>query len=318
MKNLRYICVQPRILYYAWQVEVMINNFLKNGISGNDIDILVAWNPNDGTSAPEAIEAWNKLAQKYNYVRFFWYQDTRTDMSYIPSVYFNIMKQHIAAFPELITTPLFLHDSDTIFTKPVDFSSMLNDNIWYLSDTIGYIGTQYILTKGEDVYKGMCDIIGIDPLIPKLLNSNSGGAQHIVKGTTYEYWDKVEKDSIALYKHLCNIEHLHSENQREGYPIQKWTAGMWSLLWNAWLFGNETKVDSRLDFCWATDSIERWNEVSIYHNAGVTCACERQFYKAAYTNEYPYNINQDTFSSNKASYNYVKEIIETANKSCLI
>ena len=44
--NLRYICVQPRILYYVWQVEVMINNFLKNGVNPNNIDILVAWNPN--------------------------------------------------------------------------------------------------------------------------------------------------------------------------------------------------------------------------------------------------------------------------------
>ena len=38
MKNLRYICVQPRILYYAWQVEVMINNFIKHGINPNNID----------------------------------------------------------------------------------------------------------------------------------------------------------------------------------------------------------------------------------------------------------------------------------------
>ncbi len=171
MKNLRYVCVQPRLIYYAWQVEIMINNFIKHGISGNDIDVLVAWNPNDGTNTPEVIEAWNKLANTYNYVRFFFYQDTREDMSYIPSIYFNILKQHIAAHPELSTQPLFCHDSDIIFTKSVDFSSMLNDNIWYLSDTVGYIGTQYILTKGENVYKGMCDVIKIDPLIPKLLNS---------------------------------------------------------------------------------------------------------------------------------------------------
>jgi len=316
--NLRYICVQPRILYYVWQVEVMINNFLSSGISGNDIDILVAWNPNDGTSAPEAIEAWNKLAQKYNYVRFFWYEDTRTDMSYIPSIYFNVLKQHIQAHPELSTAPLFLHDSDIVFTRPVDFSSMVNDNIWYLSDTVGYIGTQYVLTKGHDVYENMCKIIGIDPLIPKLLNSNSGGAQHIVKGATAEYWEKVEKDSIALYKHLAETEYLHAEKGREGYPIQKWTAGMWSLLWNAWLFGNETKVDKRLDFCMATDPLEKWNQVPIYHNAGVTCACGRQFYKAQYMQKYPYDIKQESFSDRNASYNYVKEIIETASKSCLV
>jgi len=313
MKNLRYICVQPRLIYYAWQVEIMINNFIKHGISGNNIDILVAWNPKDGTNTPEVIEVWDKLVNKYNYVRFFFYQDTREDMRYIPSIYFNILKQHINAYPALSNEALFLHDSDIIFTKPVDFSFALNDNIWYLSDTVGYIGTQYILTKGEDVYKGMCDVIGIDSLIPKLLNSHSGGAQHIVKGSTYEYWDKVEKDSIKLYKWFCEQEPLW---KGEGYPIQKWTAGMWSLLWNAWLFGNETKVDKRLDFCWATDNIQKWDEVCIFHNAGVT-KHGKLFMKSNFTNSLPYGI-ENTFDPDFCSYNYVNEIIETSKISCLI
>lgn len=318
MKPLRYVCVQPRLIYYAWQVEVMINNFIKHGISGNDIDILVAWNPKDGTNTPEVIDAWRKLANKYNYVRFFFYEDTRTDMSYIPSIYFNILKQHIQAHPELVDQPLFLHDSDIVFTGPVNFNSMLHDKVWYLSDTVGYIGTQYVLTKGEDVYKGMCDVIGIDPLIPKLMNSNSGGAQHIVKGSTYEYWDKVEKDSIKLYRHLSETEASYVPKHEGDPPIQKWTAGMWSLLWNAWLFGHETKVDKRLDFCWATDPIQRWYETPIFHNAGVTCACGRQFYKAQYQNSYPYGIILNSFNDKKASYNYVKEIVELAPKSCLV
>ena len=123
MKNLRYVCVQPRLLYHAWQVEVMINNFIKHGINPNNIDILVAWNPNDlTTTIPANVESWNKLAAHYSSVRFFFYQDTREDMSYIPSIYFNILKQHISAYPELSNEVLFLHDSDIIFTKPVDFS----------------------------------------------------------------------------------------------------------------------------------------------------------------------------------------------------
>ena len=145
-------------LLTTW-ISLIGNYCTKNGISGNNIDILVAWNSNDDTNTPEVIEAWNKLSNTYNYVRFFFYEDTREDMSYIPSIYFNILKQHIKAHPELVDQPLFLHDSDILFTKPVDFSSMLNDKIWYLSDTVGYIGTQYVLTKGEDVYKGMCNII---------------------------------------------------------------------------------------------------------------------------------------------------------------
>lgn len=312
MKTLRYICVQPRLIYYAWQVEVMINNFIKNGVNGNNIDILVSYNPNTETSTSEVIEAWDKLVNKYNYVRFFFYQDTRKDKSYIPSVYFNILKQHIAAHPELKQNHLFCFDSDTIFTKPLDFTSMLQDDVWYLSDTVGYISSKYILTKGEDIYKGMCEIVGIDPLIPKLLNLNSGGAQHIIKNSTYEYWDKVEKDSIKMYKWFCEQEPLW---KGEGYPIQKWTAGMWSLLWNAWLFGHETKVDKCLDFCWATDHINKWNEVSIFHNAGVT-EHGKLFMKSKYIDSTPYKI-ENTFSPNFCSFNYVNEILHTSKLTCL-
>lgn len=320
MKNLRYICVQPRLLYYAWQVEVVINNMIKNGVNANKLEILVAWNPNDDTNTPEVIEMWDKLTNHYNYVRFFYYQDTRENPTYIPSIYFNILKQHIKAYPELEKEALYLFDCDTILTKPLDLSPMINDDKWYLSDTVGYIGYQYIKTKVKenyDVYNGMCHIIGIDPLIPKLMNSNSGGAQHLVKNTTYEYWDKVEKDSEKLYRYFCKIEKNYPKEHDHDYPIQKWTAGMWSLLWNAWLFEYETIVDKRLDFCWATDPIEYWYERSIYHNAGVTCSCGGLFYKGSYRDKLPYGI-QDRFNKNKGSYNYYLEIKEIEEKSCLI
>lgn len=315
--NLRYICVQPRILYFAWQVEVMINNFIKNGVSGNDIDILVACNPNDQSNHPDNIEMWNKLANKYNYVRFFFYPDTREDYTYIPSIYFNVLKQHMQAFPDLVKGPLFLHDCDTIFTRPVDFSGMLHDKAWYMSDTSGYIGSDYILSKGEQVYGDMCKIMGMDPLIPRLLNSNSGGAQYIVKGATAEYWDKVERDSIKLYKHLSDTE---PDYKGTDYPIQKWTAGMWSLLWNAWLFGFETKVDKRLDFCMATDHIHRWAEAPIYHNAGVVDNTHSMFFKGDYVDYLPFEFDLCLckFDKERCSAEYVKEIKRTKEVSCLV
>ena len=314
MNNLKYVCVQPRSKYYTWQIEVMINTMIKNGISGNDIEVILVYNPKDSTSDQDVIEMWHKIICRYNYVRFFQYEDTRTDLSYIPSIYFNGMKHHLKAFPELKNYPLFIFDADTIITKPVNFSSMLKDDAWYLSDTVSYIGYQYIISKGEEVYKMMCETVGIDPLIPKLMNSNSGGAQYITKNTTYDFWDKVEKDSIELYKNFCEMESSHTGSD---YPIQKWTAGMWSLLWNAWLFGHETIVDKRLDFCWATDSVEKWDQTSIFHNAGVTCSCNGQFYKANYTINLPYNLNL-RLDQEKCGYRYYQEIQETEKITCLI
>ena len=41
MKKLRYVCAQPANNYYAWQIEVMLNNFISMGVNPNDIDIYV-------------------------------------------------------------------------------------------------------------------------------------------------------------------------------------------------------------------------------------------------------------------------------------
>jgi hypothetical protein len=93
---------------------------------------------------------------------------------------------------------------------------------------------------------------------------------------------------------------------------------MWAVLWNGWMLGNETKVVKEMDFSWATDLTSRWNEATIYHNAGTTCACGGLFYKALYMDSLPYNIEIEKFDKEKNCYNYVLEIKETAQKSCLI
>lgn len=311
---MKYICVQPALDYYTWQIEVMINNFMTNGINPNDIEIIMV---HQGEIPP----TWRKIADAYPYVRFFFYKDSRTDKRYIPSIYFNGMKQHLAAFPELNKEhALFVHDSDIIFTRTPDFKDMERDDVWYLSDTVGYIGAKYILSKGEDVYNQMCELMGMHPLIPKLMNGQSGGAQHIVKNTDAAYWDKVERDAIKMYQHFCDTEHLYQKKSEGDYPIQKWTAGMWSLLWNAWLRGFETRVDKRLDFCWATDGIKKWDEVAIFHNAGVVDARKKVlFFKGDFIDRSPYGlVDPETYSKEFCSYNYAKQIAQTATTSCLV
>jgi hypothetical protein len=309
--NIRYICAQPANDYYLWQVETIINNFIKNGINPNYIDILLAI---DNNVIPPK---WVKMRNHYNYVRFFFYNDTRESKIYIPAIYFNLMKHHLFHHPELSNEVLFLHDSDIVFTRLVNFNEMISGDCWYLSDTNSYINYSYIKQKGNHVYDVMCDIIGIDKLIPKLMNSNSGGAQYIVKNTTFDFWDKVEKDSIKLYQYFCETEHLYIKKHDYDYPIQKWTAGMWSLLWNAWLFGHETKVDKRLDFGWSTSNISDVEKYSILHNSGVTSSDKGLFFKGAYATKLPYNTILD-LDKEKASYYYYQQVQDTGKKSILL
>jgi len=307
---MRYICAQPANDFYTWQVEVVINNFKKHGVNPNKIDILCAI---DNNVVPEN---WRKLQNHYNTVRFFFYNDTRVDKSYVPSIYFNLMSNHMKANPDLTGQRLFLHDCDIIFTRPPEVDWAMSGKIWYLSNTNSYINYDYIQQKGNHIYEEMCDIVGIDKLIPKLLNSNSGGAQYITIGESFEFWDKIESDSVKLYSYFCNTEHLHIKKYEGDYSIQKWTAGMWSLLWNIWLKGYETKVDSRLDFGWSTDSISSVEKYFILHNAGVSENDVSLFYKANYINRLPYD---DTLQidENRASSYYWKEVQETGKRSIL-
>lgn len=318
MKNMRYICAQPRLLYYAWQVEVMINNFIKNGINPNNIDILIAWNPEDDTSSEKNIAVWEKLSNHYNTIRFFFYQDTRKKpVRYISSIRPNILKQHFKAHPELENEVIFYHDCDMIFTKQINWDSFVNDNIWYLSDTNSYINYDYIISKGEDIYNRMCEIVGIDKMIPKLMNSNSGGAQYILKNIDWSFWEKVEKDSEELFSQITNLNIKKKQENLNYHELQIWCSDMWALLWNGWLRGNETKVIKEMDFSWATDSEQRFNETNIFHNAGITCSCGGKFYKANYIHAVPYNLDL-RIKEGTASYKYYQEIQETAKKSCLI
>lgn len=305
----KFICAQPANTYYLWQVEVMINNFIKHGIDPNDMHILLSVQGEKGFG-------WDILVNHYKDVNFFFYNDTRSDSCYIPSIYFNLMKQHLAAHPELQEESLFTHDSDIVFTKKPYLNSLFSTNKWYVADTHSYLDYQYIQSKGDEIYQQMCKIVGIDPLIPKIMGKNIGGAQYVVRNTTAEFWEKVENDSVALYKYFCEVEPHYVKKHEHDYPIQKWTAGMWSYMWNGWLAGNEILLEPKLDFAWSTDSVLNIEKHSILHNAGVTDANGDMFYKGAYINRLPYG-DVVNVASNRASTYYWNEVCETAKISPL-
>lgn len=313
MKIVRYMCAQPAIDYYTWQVEVMLLNFIKHGINPNHIDIVC------GIKNGQIPDNWIKLANCYKFVRFFFYEDDRISPAYISSIRPNLLKKHFATFPELKDDIIFYHDSDMIFTRPVApiISQFMNDDIWYCSDTRFYIGADYIKSKNHGIYEEMCKIIGIAENIPEDNEQNSGGAQYIMKNIDAEYWEKVERDSETLYKFF--LEHLKEHPETSEYhPIQKWTADMWAVLWNAWYFGHSVKTPKELDFTWGTQSTSDWDKNLIFHNAGVLASeREKLFYKGDYIHKLPYQL--DNFvADNMASHKYLQEIIETSERSCLI
>jgi len=196
--NLRFICAQPAIKYYVWQVEVLLNNFIEMGINLNQVDI-VCWK-----QTGEIPEEYSKLANGYP-ARFFFYDDTRETRHYISSIRPNILKQHFTKYPELEKEAILYHDCDIVFTKPINWEQFLQDNKWYGSDCRWYIGHDYIISKGEDILDKMCEIVDIDKQLVKDNELNAIGAQYLMKGINAQFWANVEKDCERLFKEITDI-----------------------------------------------------------------------------------------------------------------
>jgi hypothetical protein len=313
MKQLRYVCAQPAIPYYTWQVEVMLNNFMAMGVNPNHIDV-VCTKPN-GTIPEE----WSKLAHRYP-ARFFFYEENRETRHYPSSTRPNILKQHFKVHPYLKDDTIFYYDADIIFTKPptewITFE-MINNDKWYGSDTRWYIAHNYIISKGEDILDKMCEIVDIDKQIIKDNELNAIGAQYLMKGIDEAFWERVERDSERLFKEITDINNQKVKENPTYHPLQIWCADMWAVLWNGWKMGYETVCHSNFEFSWGTSDINTYNKCNIFHNAGVTDGNSGYFYKAQWMNELPYG-KQLTITDNTASNEYWKWIQRTGETSCLI
>jgi hypothetical protein len=250
--NLRFVCAQPAIIYYAWQVEVMINNFMKNGINPNNIDIVC--------SKPDRIvpEEWSKLANKYA-ARFFFYDDFRATKGYVSSIRPNILKQHFLKYPELEKEAIFYHDCDIVFTKPIDWIyQYLDGDEWYGSDTRWYIAHSYIESKGRDVIEQMCKIANIDEQLVKDNETNSIGAQYLMKNINAKYWDDVEQLCEKLFVDITQLNIKKKQADPSHHELQIWCADMWAVLWEAWKRGYKTNCEDNLQFGWATSAPSDW------------------------------------------------------------
>jgi hypothetical protein len=310
---IRFICAQPSDLHYSWQIEVMLNNFIEMGVDIKYVDIVSTKKNN------KIPEIWKKLLNRYS-ANFFFYDDTRITKDYVSSIRPNILKQHWKTHPELKTETIFYHDCDIIFTNPIQewiTDYMINDNKWYGSDTVSYIGYNYILSKGDDILDKMCEIINIDKELVKSNEKNSIGAQYLMKGIDYSFWENVEHDSERLYKEINLINILKKQSNPSYHELQIWCADMWAVLWNAWKLNHETICHTNFKFSWAkTPEIEYLNR-NIMHNAGIKNDDIGFFQKSKYVHHLPYNLNLK-IKEGTSSKKYYEWVQKTEKKSVLL
>lgn len=321
MDNLIFVTAQPDVPYFHWQSEIYGYNFVKMGIKKENIHIVFGMV--NGTTEPSS----GVLRLKEMGYNVHWYTDERDKKHYIPSIKPYLISKWLDEFPENGKL-FFLHDADIIFRELPNLEPYLNDDICYMSDTKGYIAYNYIsdccgryeaqhpTSRRLQLLEEMVDVVGIEIDCVRNNQDSSGGGQYIIKETNSENWYKIYEDSNKLYDTMLNYQNRFPINPGQ---IQFWTAEMWSLLWNLWCFGKETKIIKELDFSWATDNIETYNKKPILHMAGVTDNLKgSKFYKGDYISVNPLeklkeNVNHfDYIDQNSCTIKYIeimKEII---------
>jgi len=292
----------------------MLNNFIENGINEHDIHILLSY---DSEVDTKTYYVWNKIIEKYKGVNFYFYPDIRVSKNYVSSIRLNVLSQFYKEHPDFSKKPVFYHDCDILFTKPVDYSEFIGDDIWYLSDTNSYISYDYIGPKGHGIYEKMCEIIGIDSDIPKRYTNHSGGAQYIIKNVDWRFWETVESDSELLFTKMTEYNISLKTEYPNYHELQIWCADMWAVLWGAWRRGWKTNCLPEFDFSWGTSTEDDFYKMNIMHNAGVTSPIQGLFYKAEFMNSLPYNAELNV-NDKSASKKYWEWIQRTAEKSKLL
>ena len=296
---MKYISSQPASLYYGWQIDVMLHSFLGQGVDLSDVMLV---NALQGEKDPY----FDKLEAKYEDANFFYYNDTRTDKTYISSIRPHVLKKHFEIHDYLRNQTILYHDCDIALARPLNIELFESDDICYMSDTRSYIGHNYIMSKGQDILDEMVRIMRIDPQLVKDNEENTGGAQYILKGVDAYYWGRVESDCMNLYKAITALNNKKKEVEPSYHELQIWCADMWAVLWNVWKDGKKTKITDELDFMFATNPATDWDKKPIYHNAGVVSSRDGLFYKGDYINKLP--TDNLTIDTNKASYKYYEMI----------
>lgn len=307
-----YICAQPDETYFHWQIEIMFYNFDRMGISQHSHALFAI-------KEKPSIQIKN-LSKYYN---VHWYKDTRTaeEKKYSPGVYPFLVKEFLKEFPEKGKC-LFLHDSDIIFRELPQFHNYLHDDICYLSDTISYIGYNYLSEcskryqkkypqlPDDHLVKEMCKSIEIPLDVIKKNQNSSGGAQYLMKNTNSDFYKRVQDNCLKLHIFLKNYENKYPID----HHVQSWCASMWGMLWELWKSKKKTKVIKEFDFAWGTSDSKYYTNTKILHMAGVTKKhkkgrfCKGDFVQTNVIHNFKNQPDMFHYVEDNASQFYVEEL----------
>jgi hypothetical protein len=128
---MKYIVATSDSKYYRWQMLVQIHNFKEMGML-DDLIYVVA-------KTGKRKSKYLGYIEKETGVEMHVYKDDRKSKIYTPSVTAHVMKKFVKKHPEQGEIFFYL-DPDVLFTEKPEFTgSIINNDVWYLSDTKSYL-----------------------------------------------------------------------------------------------------------------------------------------------------------------------------------
>jgi hypothetical protein len=339
-KHPKLVVCSPHDLYFACEIEVQLFNLRQWGYTEGMVILVYEDNKEERERFKEY---WIKLINRYTEVSFYFYENP--NLKQLQKTYPQICrpwmlsefwKQH-----PMMQTETFLYlDSDVLITKSIDWEPLMQGDTCYLSRT-DYIGAKYFDSKIKDVmfhkqqdYKNLdvlgrcCQIVGVDKQLVIDNEEHTGGCQYLLKNIPIGFWEDVMKHCIELRLYTMDINRQYFLTEEKG--LQSWAIGdMNGLLWNLWKRGMKTECPEVMDFCWASSPISRYDECSIFHNAGISGKVmeidgkkQRMFNKA----DIRFRTSSVAFfditdfgelSQDYCSYKYVEAIRNVNNPICM-
>lgn len=294
MKEMIFLSVCPDDLYFYWQLRVQLYNFRRLGFTQKYVILLYI--PPDRCHTPNKI--FDKLVEDFEGIEIHRYFDEKGEclrfikhFNYVSLLRPWTAKKHFSSHPELSEKAIFYIDQDIVFTKYLDFTPFLKDEVNYLSWT-GDKPSNYNYLNGDYFDK---QLVNLDPSkierfnqakpLDKLVetcglsldilrekNSATGGAQYLLKNINANFWGDVFDYCLLIKSKLEQINEIYFSGEtpkdRQNNGFQAWCADMWAVLWNIWKREKETACPDELNFAWQTDDIKKWEICNIYHHAG--------------------------------------------------
>lgn len=286
--NMKVITAVPAIKRFFWEVEVLLTNLKE--VAPN-VQVVVIFDDND----PLEVE---RLQAKYPQAEMYIYDTKDYVEIYHPARQLYLFYRYFNE-DETRENDLYLQvDTDIIFREFPKIPKITGKKALG-GDCSGYIDYDYLITRqnGGIIIKGFADILNIDT---EVIRDTPGiGAQYLINKPTAQLYWHMWQDSLNYYHFLERIES----------DIQRFTAGMWSQLYNLAKFGWEVSIYKELSHCSPTDNIEMWNHRNVLHNAGVVgVGAAGLFYKSQYINTAPFYDNLSWVRKDRCSIKYVEAI----------